>query len=435
MNVVRKAVSKKKKRFVDESNGFNLDLAYVTPRIIAMGYPSTGVEAVYRNPMPEVQRFFKLRHEGHFKVYNLCSERIYNVTDYFPQVEHFGFTDHNPCALQLLKPFCESVDKFLAESPENVVAIHCKAGKVSEFARLPARCRYFVSDSCSLQGRTGLVIAAYLYHAGICPTVEAALEHFAENRTHNCKGVTIPSQMRMVHYYAQTRKEVHPRPPKMLLLTHVRLIKVPRFDSSVFGGGGCTPYFTVQLMKKTGELQWEPKTIYNYKKMVGDKFLQHATAEDEKVELDCSSHYLKVKGDVKLIFYTTGTQKDVKMYHLWFNTAFVPDNGFLRFPKAVVDKACKDKHNKHFDDDFEMQLFFHQITDDGKGSILVPNQDEASLAVKEEEVEDEEDEVFVDSDEEHDDLFVSASAMNDPSLISSQPLYTSQVPRSHAPSI
>jgi phosphatidylinositol-3,4,5-trisphosphate 3-phosphatase/dual-specificity protein phosphatase PTEN len=74
-SVVRKLVSKKKKRFVDEKNGFNLDLTYITPRIIAMGFPSTGIEAVYRNPMPEVQRFFKTRHEGHYKIINLCSER------------------------------------------------------------------------------------------------------------------------------------------------------------------------------------------------------------------------------------------------------------------------------------------------------------------------------------------------------------------------
>jgi hypothetical protein len=41
---IREAVSKKKKRFVQD--GFNLDLTYVTPRVIAMGFPSTGVEAV-----------------------------------------------------------------------------------------------------------------------------------------------------------------------------------------------------------------------------------------------------------------------------------------------------------------------------------------------------------------------------------------------------
>ena len=52
--------------------------------------------------MPEVQRFFRTRHEGHYKVYNLCCERQYDLHDYFPQVEQFGFNDHNPCAHELL---------------------------------------------------------------------------------------------------------------------------------------------------------------------------------------------------------------------------------------------------------------------------------------------------------------------------------------------
>lgn len=58
-------------------------------------YPSTGVEAMYRNPMPEVQRFFETRHTGHFKVYNLCNERQYDIGTYFPLVERYPFNDHN----------------------------------------------------------------------------------------------------------------------------------------------------------------------------------------------------------------------------------------------------------------------------------------------------------------------------------------------------
>ena len=55
-STIRGLVSKKKKRF--QEDGFDLDLTYVTPRIIAMGFPSQGFEAAYRNPMSEVQRFF-----------------------------------------------------------------------------------------------------------------------------------------------------------------------------------------------------------------------------------------------------------------------------------------------------------------------------------------------------------------------------------------
>lgn len=54
MAFVRGLVSKKKTRFKED--GFDLDLTYVTPRIIAMGFPSSGAEAKYRNPLPEVKR-------------------------------------------------------------------------------------------------------------------------------------------------------------------------------------------------------------------------------------------------------------------------------------------------------------------------------------------------------------------------------------------
>jgi phosphatidylinositol-3,4,5-trisphosphate 3-phosphatase/dual-specificity protein phosphatase PTEN len=52
---IKKIVSKKKRRF--ESEGFNLDLSYVTERVIAMGYPaSEHVEAMYRNSLEDVRR-------------------------------------------------------------------------------------------------------------------------------------------------------------------------------------------------------------------------------------------------------------------------------------------------------------------------------------------------------------------------------------------
>jgi hypothetical protein len=36
-----------------------------------MGAPSEGSEAMYRNPLSEVQRFFETRHGGHYRLYDL----------------------------------------------------------------------------------------------------------------------------------------------------------------------------------------------------------------------------------------------------------------------------------------------------------------------------------------------------------------------------
>jgi hypothetical protein len=52
---------------------FDLDLTYITNRIIAMGFPSTGFESSYRNPAEEVSAFLRQRHPNHFKINLSCA--------------------------------------------------------------------------------------------------------------------------------------------------------------------------------------------------------------------------------------------------------------------------------------------------------------------------------------------------------------------------
>lgn len=52
-------------------------------------------------------------------------------------MRRFPFDDHNPCPLRLIAEFCQDIDEFLAADERNIVAVHCKAGKV----RLPPHTR------------------------------------------------------------------------------------------------------------------------------------------------------------------------------------------------------------------------------------------------------------------------------------------------------
>ena len=178
LNSLRGVVSLKKRRF--QRDGFDLDLSYITPQIVAMGFPSVGTDATYRNPMSEVQGFFRSFHPGHYKVYNLCCERGYPATD-FERAAVYPFMDHNPPPLTLLFDVVEAVYSYVNSDHRNVAAIHCKAGK----------------------GRTGVVICCFLLRCGEHMSAADALLYYGVVRTSNGKGVTIASQQRYITYYSQ----------------------------------------------------------------------------------------------------------------------------------------------------------------------------------------------------------------------------------------
>lgn len=91
-NILKRLVSRNKRRYVQD--GFDLDLSYITPRIIAMGFPAIKFEALYRNSLRDVQEFFRKKHAGFYKIFNLCVERSY-LESAFEQCCHtYTFEDH-----------------------------------------------------------------------------------------------------------------------------------------------------------------------------------------------------------------------------------------------------------------------------------------------------------------------------------------------------
>jgi hypothetical protein len=79
-----------------------------------MGAPSEGSEAMYRNPMAEVQRFFETRHPGAAKLYDLRGEKgaAYDADKFGGRVMACRFFDHNPAPLKVRKRGAGWIGRF-----------------------------------------------------------------------------------------------------------------------------------------------------------------------------------------------------------------------------------------------------------------------------------------------------------------------------------
>ncbi|TVU46711.1 hypothetical protein EJB05_06262 [Eragrostis curvula] len=209
----RHMVSQNKRRY--QEGGFDLDMTYITENIIAMGFPagdlSSGLfgyfEGFYRNHMEEVIRFFEMHHKGKYKVYNLCSERLYDASLFEGKVACFPFDDHNCPPMQLVISFCHSAYSWLKEDIENVVVVHCKAGKA----------------------RTGLMISSLLLFLKFFPTAEESIEYYNQKRCVDAKGLILPSQIRYVKYFERilTYFNGENQPPRRCMLRGFRLHRCP----------------------------------------------------------------------------------------------------------------------------------------------------------------------------------------------------------------
>jgi len=122
---VRHVVSENKRRY--RGDGFDLDLTYITPRVIGMSFPSSGTWAFYRNNIKDVAKFFDSKHGSeNYKIYNLCSERTYDMSYFHGRVARYSIDDHNVPTLEQILSFVKDVKEWLSKDDKNVIAVHCK---------------------------------------------------------------------------------------------------------------------------------------------------------------------------------------------------------------------------------------------------------------------------------------------------------------------
>jgi phosphatidylinositol-3,4,5-trisphosphate 3-phosphatase/dual-specificity protein phosphatase PTEN len=308
LNWVRVQVSRKKRRFQD--GHYDLDLAYITERIIAMGCPAQGLEACYRNGFPAVRRFLDERHGDRYMVYNLCSEssRQYDSALFDSRVRKFGFEDHNPPVFDSIRCFCLDAAAWLTAHPENVIVVHCKAGK----------------------GRTGVMICALLVHMDVQPDAERALEVYGLARTLDNQGVTIPSQRRYIFYYVDFLRSGLPRDcamvPRPCTVTKVAFEALP------------DAFFSRAVTLE----------ISNFERVVAD--VKTPIKDPNTKTLVFTGFAANITGDFRI----APVKAKNRFCFAWFNSEYIRDEMALARPE--IDKAHK---AKAFSDAFKISVWAH----------------------------------------------------------------------------
>ncbi|XP_022105405.1 cyclin-G-associated kinase-like [Acanthaster planci] len=283
-----------------------LDLNYITSRIIVMSFPAEGLESAYKNHIDDVKNFLDSRHSNHYYVFNLTS-RFYRKEKFNNRVLECGWSAKRAPSLILLYTVCRNMYLWLQKDPKNVCAVHCLDGKAS----------------------SATIISSFFAFCRFFTTTEASLYMFTSKR--GPPGV-ISSQKRYMEYICDMMDPEHPIMPhdNLLKIKTLTLMPVPLYNKQ---RNGCRPFVELYL----GE-ERILSTSQEYEKMKG-YFVDDGWAE---IPID-----RVVYGDVMCMVYharstfggkVQGKVTAMKMFQLQFHAGFVPHGSqTVQFSKYDVD--------------------------------------------------------------------------------------------------
>ena len=326
-NCFKRLVSKKKRRLQNEY--YDLDMAYITERVIGMGFPATGCETIFRNSLVDLKAYLDRYHEE-YKIYNLCIEKkkIYPKNLWInKKVGLFPFNDHAPCPIKLIMDFCIDLCLYLTVNPRGVAAIHCKAGK----------------------GRTGVMIVCYLIFSELCQTADEALAHYASQRTLNNKGVTIPSQIRYIKYFETYLSANYERPFTRCIPKIVKYDLNRGYTNMIVNYNTDMTYFTTINSFKLkscliGPFTEEMNIKYDFSAITRKK-LDFENSKITRKIIDQAYYYeIELNSDDVINYDLKLTIKGKKLdFYSWFNLWF---NTFEIISNYVIQHNCFEEENE-----------------------------------------------------------------------------------------
>ncbi|XP_005998112.1 tensin-1 isoform X2 [Latimeria chalumnae] len=280
----------------------DLDLIYITERIISVSFSTSADEQTYRSNLKEVAQMLKSKHGDNYLLFNL-SEKRNDISKLNPKVLDFGWPDLHAPALDKICSICKAMDTWLNSDPHNVVVIHNKGN----------------------QGRTGVVIAAYMHYSNISASADQALDRFAMKRFYEDKVVPVgqPSQKRYVHYFSGLLSGTIKMNNKPLFLHHVIMHGIPNFESK----GGCRPFLR----------------IYQSLQPVYTSGIYNVQGDSQTSICITIEPGLLLKGDILLKCYHKKFRSPTRdvMFRVQFHTCAIHDLGII-FGKEDLDEAFKD---------------------------------------------------------------------------------------------
>lgn len=336
---MRRITGENKRRFVSLEEDFDLDLVYITPRLLSMSVPADGwLMQFYRNPLSEVVRFFETFHPKSYLIINACPEIPYNEAAFRTgTVERFDVKDHRPPPLTELLRFLEVTQGWTKRCRQNVTAVHCRGGK----------------------GRTGSFCCSWLLYTKEAEDAEDALNFFALRRTDlekkrlsKVQGVETPSQVRYVGYVDRLLRE------QMAYLPS--LVSMPRLEEVLLASVQATKFFTEQFeMLHRGH-----HLVAVVQDASTGRSIASALGQNDGDAKIWHFGEARLSGDVGLIVYTchpdglpvdkeqasalisegawqgSGKRKLKEAFGCFFHVNFL-DGDVLEIPATETDQACK----------------------------------------------------------------------------------------------